>query len=253
MCAVQCRGLQWVVQIALHTENRMPDNNIEELVPRFTRFPQPLRAHAASPATSALAPEVIAAFCARVNPRTFTPDPTACVLWACKPDKYGRLRVADTFYSAHRVSYQLLLQSHGRSGDIPDKLPILHSCDHPGCVNWWHLRVGTHKENSDEARRKGRLKSSGNAEAQLAMFAERLVPLLEKRLTPQRRRSISPYGYFEAETFTRARWREEVKADPVTPDSWCQLEIVFQKVCQQAKTDPHLLRARMRLIPGGVA
>lgn len=42
-------------------------------------------------------------------------------------------------------------------GDIPKGCILLHSCDTPRCVNPAHLRVGSHKENSRDAARKGRL------------------------------------------------------------------------------------------------
>jgi DNA-binding transcriptional regulator YiaG len=51
---------------------------------------------------------------------------------------------------AHRVSYE---QFHG---SIPDGLSVLHSCDHPWCVNPAHLRSGTQSENIKEAYSKGR-------------------------------------------------------------------------------------------------
>ncbi len=50
---------------------------------------------------------------------------------------------------AHRASLRL----HGV--DVPDELPVLHSCDNKWCVNPEHLRVGTHKENVQEAVERG--------------------------------------------------------------------------------------------------
>jgi len=51
---------------------------------------------------------------------------------------------------AHRVSYSLLV------GEIPEDLLILHSCDNRKCVNPAHLRVGTQKDNMQDALGRGR-------------------------------------------------------------------------------------------------
>jgi hypothetical protein len=51
---------------------------------------------------------------------------------------------------AHRVAYLLT------KGPIPDHLEILHSCDVRNCVNPAHLRVDTHAENIEDARRQGK-------------------------------------------------------------------------------------------------
>ena len=58
---------------------------------------------------------------------------------------YGKYRIA------HRVSYEAY------RGPIPHGLNVLHSCDTPSCINPDHLRVGTHQENMDESKRKGRM------------------------------------------------------------------------------------------------
>lgn len=51
---------------------------------------------------------------------------------------------------AHRVAYRWL------RGPIPDGLDILHSCDNPSCVNPDHLRAGTHLENMQDKKARGR-------------------------------------------------------------------------------------------------
>jgi hypothetical protein len=82
--------------------------------------------------------------------------PEECWGWRAGRQRYGY----GSFWTgrtigmdkAHRVAYELAV------GPIPAGLEILHDCDNPPCVNPNHLRVGTHAENMEDARTKGRLK-----------------------------------------------------------------------------------------------
>ena len=52
---------------------------------------------------------------------------------------------------AHRYVYEL------KHGKIPKGKIILHSCDNRACINIFHLRAGTHKDNSNDCITRGRI------------------------------------------------------------------------------------------------
>ena len=72
---------------------------------------------------------------------------------------YGRTWINGHGYYAHRVIYDL-----ANPGEITLSAPtdknvsgyLMHSCDNPCCCNPAHLIVGTHQENMDDKKNKGR-------------------------------------------------------------------------------------------------
>lgn len=63
---------------------------------------------------------------------------------------YGMIFKGTRPVYAHRLSYEM------HRGAIPDGMLVMHSCDHPWCVNPKHLLLGTDMDNKRDSMRKGR-------------------------------------------------------------------------------------------------
>lgn len=63
---------------------------------------------------------------------------------------YGRAKIGNSEFPAHRVSYELF------NGNVPEDKFVLHSCDNPGCVNPNHLFLGTQDDNMKDMSSKDR-------------------------------------------------------------------------------------------------
>lgn len=79
-------------------------------------------------------------------------DESGCWLWmrALKGCGYGHKWHEGKYKSAHRIAWEL------NRGQIPEGLFVLHRCDVMRCVNPEHLFLGTHQDNMEDQRRKGR-------------------------------------------------------------------------------------------------
>lgn len=78
---------------------------------------------------------------------------TGCWEWtgSCLAGGYGQIGIQGKNRKVSRVAYETWV------GAIPDGLWILHHCDNRLCFNPDHLFLGTHRDNMDDAVRKGRM------------------------------------------------------------------------------------------------
>jgi hypothetical protein len=77
---------------------------------------------------------------------------TGCHEWtACKlKEGYGQFRLGNKMKLAHRIAWAR------ENGEIPEGMCVCHKCDNPSCVNPGHLFLGTHQDNMDDKKFKGR-------------------------------------------------------------------------------------------------
>lgn len=66
---------------------------------------------------------------------------------------YGRIKIAQKLYSAHRVAFFLVNPDVDITGK---KDVVMHSCDNRRCCNPAHLRLGTLRDNFMDMVQKGR-------------------------------------------------------------------------------------------------
>ena len=132
--------------------------------------------------------EFIKKFCLRFDPDT----KESCWEWTAGKDSngYGRIRHDGPDVLAHRVSYELFV------GFIPDGLHVRHRCDNPGCVNPYHLEVGTVADNVRDRDERGRqAKGSGHGMSRLSEPEVSLIKEFLIRHPPVRGKHGGPCGF----------------------------------------------------------
>ena len=83
----------------------------------------------------------------------YTYSESGCWLWNGSKHKntgYAQITINGKSLTASRVSYELF------TGEIPQGMYVLHSCDVRHCVNPKHLFLGTQQNNIDDMMEKGR-------------------------------------------------------------------------------------------------
>ena len=124
-----------------------------------------------------------------------------CLVWtgALSSSGYGVISIGGRrgyCEGVHRAAWM------ARHGELPIERPfVLHHCDNPPCFRDEHLFPGTHADNMEDKRRKGRAsRAGGRARRGAGMLGEKLtfdqVIVIKRRLVAgEPQRSIaSDYG-----------------------------------------------------------
>lgn len=84
-----------------------------------------------------------------------------CWLWTGRPNGagYGSMVLNGKTVMAHRASW---LIHFGEIEEASARIVVMHKCDNRLCVNPHHLELGTHKDNTQDAMKKGRLRPFGH-------------------------------------------------------------------------------------------
>ena len=102
-----------------------------------------------------------------------------CKMWggAKYLNGYGHLVVDQKHYSAHRWVW------FNEHGEIPAGADVMHACDTPACYEIRHLGLGTHTDNMQDAKRKGRTRGSEGSNHPRSVLTEAQVEDIKSLLS----------------------------------------------------------------------
>jgi hypothetical protein len=87
-----------------------------------------------------------------------TYDPvTGCWNWTGGGSRGDRSGYGRIYYLGRRVKVHRLSAHFYLGFDLDSPLHVLHRCDNPRCFNPKHLFIGTHQDNMQDAKNKGRM------------------------------------------------------------------------------------------------
>lgn len=127
-----------------------------------------------------------------------SPGPDACWPWLAARNRsgYGRFATGYKMVFAHRMALRLV------GVEVPDDSVVMHSCDHPWCVNPGHLRVGSWSDNVRDMVAKGRNPDRKGARHPLAKLSDNDVRLI-RQLAEERSDAAlsSEFGVSQAQIY----------------------------------------------------
>lgn len=85
-------------------------------------------------------------------------------------DSYSVITYKGVPEQAHRFAHRTM------KGEIPEGMVVRHTCDNKPCVNGDHLILGTHQQNMDDMRERGRSRT-GEKNVSAKLTAEQAVAI----------------------------------------------------------------------------